>query len=60
MLATAEAEAHVEARKLADFGEFDIEAWQYRVVSDVIDRAETNSTIATLRRARDTAYGRDA
>ena len=60
MLATAEAEAHAEARKLVGFGEFDVEAWQFRVVSDVIDRRETNLAIATLRRARDAAYGRDA
>jgi hypothetical protein len=60
MLASAEAEAHAEARKLADFGEFDLEAWQFRVVSDVLDRREANLAIATLRRARDTAYGKDA
>lgn len=59
MLAAAEDEAQAEARKLEAMGELDLEQWQFRVVSDVLDRAEVNKTIATLRRARDTAYGRD-
>lgn len=60
MLAAAEAEAEAEARKLANIGDLDTEAWTFRVVSDVMDRRETNLAIATLRRARDTAYGKDA
>lgn len=60
MLAAAEAQAHAEARKLADMGDLDIEAFTFRVNSDVMDRRETNLAIATLRRARDVAYGKDA
>jgi hypothetical protein len=59
MLAAAEDEARNEARKLADMGELDVEAWTFRVVSDVIGRRETNLAIRTLRRARDAAYGAD-
>ncbi|WP_295035385.1 hypothetical protein [uncultured Microbacterium sp.] len=60
MLAAAEAEAEAEARKLAHMGDLDTEAWTIRVTSDVMDRRETNLAIATLRRARDVAYGKDA
>lgn len=37
-----------------------MDQWQFRIVSDVMDRSEVNSTITTLRRARDAAYGKDA
>ncbi len=60
MLAAAETEAQAEARKLADIGDLDVEAWTFRVTSDVMDRRETNLAINTLRRARDVAYGKDA
>jgi hypothetical protein len=60
MLAAAVAEAEAEARKQEHIGTLDTENWQFRIVSDVLDRAEVNQTIATLRRARDTAYGKDA
>lgn len=60
LLAAAEAEASAEARKVADMGELDIEQYQFRVTSDVMSRRETNLAIATLRRARDVAYGKDA
>lgn len=60
ILAAAEDEARAEARKLESAGDLDLDQWQFRIVSDVIDRRETNLAIATLRRARDTAYGKDA
>lgn len=60
LLAAAEAEAAAEARRLADMGELDTEQYQFRITSDVMSRRETNLAIATLRRARDVAYGKDA
>lgn len=59
MLASAEAEAEAEARRTADIGELDRDAWPYRIVSDVIERHEANTAIRHLRRARDAAYGAD-
>lgn len=60
MLALAEREADAAAKANAHFGEYAVDAHPFRIVSDVLDRAEVNATIATLRRARDAAYGKDA
>lgn len=59
MLADAEREAEAERRRIADLGKLDVEAFPFRVFSDVMDRAETNHAVRTLRRARDGAYGAD-
>lgn len=59
MLTAAETEAAAEARKLAAMGELDVEAFTFRVHSDVLDRAEVNASVRTLRRARNAAYGAD-
>jgi hypothetical protein len=59
MLAHAEAEAQSEARRLAEMGEYAVDAHQFRVMSDVLSRSEVNATVRTLRTARDRAYGRD-
>lgn len=59
MLAAAEDEAAAEARKLESAGDLDLDQWQFRIMSDVLDRSETNDAIRVLRRARNTAYGAD-
>ncbi len=59
MLADAEREAETVRARLAEMGELDVEAYQFRVYSDVMDRAETNHAIRVLRRARAAAYGAD-
>lgn len=58
MLAAAIEQAE-SAKRATSWGEYDIEHHPFRVVSDVLDRREVNDTIRVLRRARDTAYGRD-
>jgi hypothetical protein len=60
MLESAEAEAESARRANADFGEYAVDAHQFKVFSDVLDRHEVNSTIFALRKARDAAYGKDA
>lgn len=60
MLAAAETEAAGAARANADIGEYAVDAHQFKVWSDVLDRPEINSTVQVLRRARDAAYGKDA
>lgn len=52
--------ADLRSTLVAAEAEAEAEAWTFRVMSDVMDRRETNLAIATLRRARDTAYGKDA
>lgn len=60
MLAQAESAAARAAAAAPDGMEYATEAHQFRVMSDVLDRTETNLAIVTLRRARDVAYGKDA
>lgn len=60
MLAAAEAEAAAEARRQASIGEYYSDAHQFKIWSDVLDRAEVNQSVHVLRRARDGAYGKDA
>ena len=56
MLESAVREASDAAKITSDL---DTESFPFRVVSDVIDRAEINRAIHVLRTARDKAYGRD-
>lgn len=60
LLAAAEAEAAAEARRLASMGEYAVDAHQFKVWTDVLDRAEVNQAVQSLRRGRDVAYGKDA
>lgn len=60
LLEHAEREAAAEARANEHIGEYFTEQHQVKVWSDVLDRAETNKAITSLRRARDAAYGKDA
>lgn len=60
LLEHAEREAAAAARANEHIGEYFTEQHQVKVWSDVLDRAETNKAIVALRRARDTAYGKDA
>lgn len=60
LLEHAEREAAAAARANEDIGEYMTEAHPVKVFSDVLDRAEVNKTIHVLRRARDSAYGKDA
>lgn len=59
LLDTGVKEAEAAARAHAHIGEYATDQHQVRVVSDVLDRAEVNATVRTLRVARDRAYGRD-
>lgn len=60
LLDDAEREAAAEARRLENIGEYAVDHHPVRVWSDVLSRAETNTAITVLRRARDVAYGKDA
>ncbi len=60
LLAHAERDAAAAARANEDMGEYMTEGHQVKVFSDVLARSEVNKTIHALRRARDTAYGKDA
>ncbi|MGC0371224.1 hypothetical protein [Microbacterium sp. SLBN-111] len=41
-------------------GEYAVEAHQFKVWTDFLDRAEVNQAVQSLRRAREAAYGKDA
>lgn len=58
-LEDAEREAAAAGKANEHIGEYSIEHHPVKIVSSELERHEINKTIATLRRARDSAYGRD-
>lgn len=60
LLADAEREAVATANAQPPGVEYAVDHHPVRVWSDVLSRAETNTAITVLRRARDAAYGKDA